>query len=302
MSTPTLSPPGEISTSANGAAAAGSAAAAAPRAVQVITPPRAWEGLDWPELWRYRELFFFLAWRDVKLRYKQTVLGAAWALLQPALQMVMFTVLFGSLAGIGSRTAVPYPLFVYAGLVPWTFFANAVTVSSLSLVSSANLVTKVYFPRLLVPLAAIAAGSVDLGVALGLLVALLAWYGVAPGAGLAALPLALAGLLLLAGGVGSYLAAVSVAYRDVRYVVPFLVQLWMFASGVIYPVEMVPDRWRIWFDLNPVAGLLAAFRGSVIGGPVDWRQLAISVGASAVLFALGIGYFRRVEHRFSDVV
>jgi len=255
------------------------------------------------ELWEHRELLFFLVWRDVKLRYKQTALGALWAILQPLLMTAVFYVLFGRLAALEQRIpAVPYAVYALAGLLPWTFFSNAVAASSASLVGGAHLITKVYFPRLVIPLAAVGAALVDLLVAVPVLLVLLLASGRMPPATAVLTPLAVVGLALAASGVGLALSALTVRYRDFRHVVPFLLQVWLFLTPVIYPVTLVPARWRLLIYLNPVAGLVDAFRSALLGTPLDPRGVALSVAVSLVLLAAAATYFRRVERDFADVV
>jgi lipopolysaccharide transport system permease protein len=269
----------------------------------VIEPPRGWTAIRWSELWLYRELLYFLTWRDVKIRYKQTVLGAAWAILQPFMTMVVFSLIFGRLAGLGAKTGgVPYPIYVYAGLLPWTFFANAIGSSANSLVGSANLVTKVYFPRLIIPLAAAGAGLMDLAVSFAVLLGLMLYYGIAPSWLLLLVPLFLIGILLTATGVAAILSALTVAYRDFQYVVPFLVQLWLFITPVIYPPTIIPAQWRWLLALNPMAGLIDGFRAAILARPLDWPHIAVSVAVSALLFLAGAAYFHRVERRFADII
>lgn len=274
-----------------------------PAIVQIIEPSAGWAGINWREIWRYRELLYFLTWRDVKIRYKQTVLGAAWAMLQPFMAMVVFSLFFGRLAGLSARTGgTPYPIYVYAGLLPWTFFANAVTNSGSSLIGSSHLITKVYFPRLIIPLAAVGAGLVDLGVSFFVLLALMAFYGTALSWQLAMVPLFLAGTIMAATGVGSLLAALTAVYRDFRYVVPFMIQLWMFVTPVIYPSSIVPEQWRWLLSLNPMTGLIDGFRSAFLARPFDWPQIGISFGVAVLLFLAGAAYFRGVERRFADII
>lgn len=269
----------------------------------VIEPPRGWIGINWKEIWRYRELLYFLTWRDVKVRYKQTVLGAVWAILQPLLTMLVFTLIFGRLAGLAQKTGgIPYPIFVFAALMPWLFFASALTQSSASLVASSNLITKVYFPRLIIPLAAAGAGLVDLAISSVVLVALMIFYGVALSWQLLLLPLFLLGTLLAATGVGALLSALTVAYRDFQYVVPFMVQLWLFGSPVMYPSGLVPAKWRAVYFLNPMAGLIDGFRAAFLNQPLHWGHIGLSLAISAALFVAGSAYFRRVERRFADII
>lgn len=269
----------------------------------LIEPATGWQPINVRELWQFRELLGFLIWRDVKVRYKQTLLGAAWAVLQPAMMMVVFTVFFARMAKVPTGD-VPYPLFVYAGLLPWMLFSTSIAHAAQSVVNSERLITKVYFPRLAIPFASIGAAVVDFGVALILLLAMMGWYGVRPGPGLLLIPVVLAGLLLVSAGVGTLLAALNVAYRDFRYVVPFLVQIWMFATPTIYldATANGPGRLDYLLALNPLAPLVTTFRAAVLGGPVPWLPLLFSGLAAAALFLGGCAYFRRVEDSFSDII
>lgn len=270
----------------------------------VIEPRSGWRGINAGELWQYRDLLYFLTWRDVKVRYKQTVLGAAWAVLQPVMTMIVFTVFFGELGGMAQSTHVnvPYPVFVYAALLPWTFFAGAVTQCSQSLIAGSNLISKVYFPRLIVPFAAVGAGLVDFAISFVVMLGLLLWYGLGWSAHILLLPLLVFGTLFAALGAGTLLAALTVAYRDFRYVVPFLVQIWMFVSPVAYPLDVVPTEYRLLYSLNPMAGLIAGYRASLLGQPVPWDCLGVSLAVAVALFVVGAAYFRRVERRFADIV
>lgn len=268
-----------------------------------IEPGRSWAALNLRDVWRYRELLYFLTWRDVKVRYKQTLLGAAWAILQPLLTMLIFTLFFGNLAGIGNRTeGIPYPLFAYAGLLIWTFFANAVTNSGNSLVGSANLITKIYFPRMIIPGAAVGAGLVDFAIAFLILGGLMAYYRMGLHWSILMLPLLLALTTLLALGVGMWMSALNVKYRDIRYALPFLIQLWMFVSAVIYPSNMVGGRLRLALMLNPVAGIIENFRASLFGRPFDWTALALSLLFTFILLVYSAYSFRRMEKSFADIV
>lgn len=269
--------------------------------VRVIEPRSGVVPIDWRELWDYRDLLGFLVWRDVKVRYKQTVLGASWAILQPLATMAVFTVLFGRWAKMPSD-GVPYAVFAFAALVPWTFFSNAVSASAASLVGNTHLVSKVYFPRLLISLSAICTGVLDLAVALVVMFALLAAYGIAFTWHLAALPALTLLVLLTAFGIGSALAALCAMYRDVRYVVPFLLQLWMFASPVIYPLSLVPAGRRWIFLLNPMTGAIDGFRSALLGRPFDWTALAWSAVVAGLGVWGGLMYFRRVERRVADLI
>lgn len=271
--------------------------------LQVIEPPKGWVGINWGEIWRYRELLYFLTWRDVKIRYKQTALGAAWAILQPVMTMIVFTVFFGRMAGLAEKTGgIPYPIFALTGLLPWTFFATSIANGGNSLVGSANLITKVYFPRLVIPLASVGAALVDLGVSFSVLLVMMVYYKVEVTWQLLLVPLFLAGTLLAATGVGSLLSALTVEYRDFRYVVPFLTQMWMFVSPVIYPPSIVPERFRPLLALNPMAGIIDGFRAAFLGRPFDWGNIAISLVVAALFFLAGAAYFRKVERRFADVI
>jgi lipopolysaccharide transport system permease protein len=257
---------------------------------------------DVRELWAYRELLYFLAWRDLKVRYKQTVLGAGWAVVQPLLTMVVFSVFLGRLGGLPSD-GVPYPLFTYAGLLPWTLFAHVLTRSSQSIVDHQSLVTKVYFPRLLIVLAPLGVALVDFALAFVVLLGLMLWYGVLPGAGLLWTPLPVALAVLAAVAAGTWLAALNVRYRDVRYTVPLMTGLWLFASPVAYPASLVPERWRWLYGLNPMAGAIEGFRGTLFGPGVAAPALvAASVVVTVLVLVTGLLYFSRVEKTFADLV
>jgi len=253
------------------------------------------------ELWAYRELLYFLVWRDIKVRYKQTVLGAAWAVLQPVLTMVVFAIFLGRLAHVPSD-GLPYPLFSFSGLVPWTYFATAVTTGAMSVVGSQHLISKVYFPRLLVPLAATATPLVDAVIALGTLGVMLAWYHVVPSAALLWLPLLTLFSVATAFAVSLWLSALMVLYRDVRYVVPFFMQFWMFATPVAYPASLVPERWRVLYGLNPLTGVIEGFRWALVGGPAPGAMLWVSAAAVLALLATGLLFFRRLEGTFADFI
>jgi len=267
----------------------------------IIEPQKGWRTLDLKELWAYRELLWVLTMRDVKVRYKQTVLGFTWAIIQPVMMMVVFSIFFGRLAQMPSD-GFPYPIFVYAGLLPWTFFANAIGTSGSSLIGSAQLVSKVYFPRLIIPLASIGAGLVDLAISTCILLALMAWYGVGWSLNLLMAPLLVAGVVFAALGVGTFLSALTVAYRDFRYVIPFMIQFWMFATPVVYPASLVPADWRWLLNLNPMTGIIEGFRSAFLGKPFDFVALAISFGVAFVLFLAGVAYFEKVERRFADII
>ena len=270
-----------------------------------IRPSPRWRAIDFAELWRYRELAFFLAWRDIKVRYKQTVLGIAWALLQPLMTMLVFVVI-RSLAGLEPTGTAPGPVLVFAAVLPWQFFQTSVSQSGQSLVGASNLISKVYFPRLIVPLAALGPALVDFAISLGLMAALMLWYGVPVTPGVLLLPPLTVGLIVAAFGFGTGLAGLTVAYRDFRYVIPFFLQMGMLLSPVGYELDRVaakmPEGWFWVYFLNPMAGLIGAFRGALLGEPIPWGGLAISMSVAAAMLVAGSYYFRSVEKRFADIV
>jgi lipopolysaccharide transport system permease protein len=269
-----------------------------------IEPSRSWSAVNLRELWTYRELLYFLTWRDVKVRYKQTLLGILWVIIQPVATMLIFTLFFGRLAGLQAHTGgIPYPLFALAGLLPWMFFANALTNSSNSLVASAQLITKIYFPRMAIPAAAVMAGLVDFVFSLAVLAIIMAYYRVSVTWSLLLLPVLLAVLVLLALGVGMLLAGLNVKYRDIRHAVPFAVQIWMFVSPIIYPTTLLPEKWRWVLALNPMTGIIEAFRAALFGQrQIEWSLLAISAGITFVVFVYSAFAFRRMEKGFADVI
>ena len=272
-----------------------------PKPLIAIEAGRGWAGLDLRDLWLHRDLFFFLIWRDVKVRYKQTVLGAAWAILQPFLTMVVFTLFFGRLAKVPSD-GIPYPIFAYAGLLPWTFFSNAITTSSNSLVGNAALITKVYFPRMVIPGAAVGAGLVDFAIAALILIAMMAYYGFGLGLGaLMLLPLVLL-TALLALGVGMWMSGLNVKYRDVRYALPFCVQLWMYATPIIYPISFIPERWRWILALNPLTGIIDGYRSALFSRPFHWWELIVSAILTLLFLVYAAYSFKRMERDFADVI
>ncbi len=270
--------------------------------IEVIEPKKGWVPLDLREIWNYRELLYFLTKRDIKVRYKQTVLGGLWAIIQPVFTMVVFTLFFGRLAKMPSD-GIPYPIFVYVGLLPWTYFANALSASGNSLVGSSNLITKVYFPRLIIPTSASLAGLLDFFIAMLVLAAMMAYYQFVPNVGIVLFPFLVGLTFLCAVGVGLWLSALNVQYRDIRYVIPFLIQLWMFVSPVIYPVSIVNEKYRWLLALNPMGGVIKAYRSSILGHlPIDWFLLGLSTAIIFMLFESGLYYFRRMEKTFADVV
>ena len=267
-----------------------------------ITPTQGWTSLKLKELWEYRELLYFLVWRDVKVRYKQTVLGAAWAIIQPFFTMVVFSIFFGRLAKIPSD-GVPYPIFSYAALVPWTFFAHSLNQSSSSLVSSANLIQKVYFPRLAVPIGAVLSGVVDFVLAFIVLLAMMLYYDIVPNVNALWLPFFFLLALVTSLGVGLWLSAMNVRFRDIRYTVPFLVQFWLFATPVAYPSSLLSEPWRTLYGINPMVGVVEGFRWGLLGtdtapGPI----IAVSSLMAVAILVGGAFYFRRVEKTFADIV
>jgi lipopolysaccharide transport system permease protein len=267
----------------------------------VIGPPRRFELIDLRELWAYRELLVTLARRQISVRYKQTALGAGWAIVQPLMQMVVFTVLFGRMAKMPSD-GVPYPVFLYSALLPWTYFTSATTTAVGSLVANAHLISKVYFPRLIVPLASVLAALVDLVVASIALVGLMLWYRIALTPQLLLVPVLVLGLMLAATGIGAGLGALNVSYRDFGYVMPFLMQLWLYATPVLYPQSLVPASLRLVLKLNPLAGLITGFRDVILGRALDPAAIAASLGVAVLLFIGGTLYFHATERRFADVV
>ncbi|MBO0724966.1 MAG: ABC transporter permease [Blastocatellia bacterium] len=257
--------------------------------------------VDLKSLWAYRELLYFLTWRDVKVRYKQTALGAAWAVIQPLFTVIVFSIFFGKLANLPSE-GIPYPLFAFAAVLPWTFFSNTVTGSGNSLVGSANLITKVYFPRMIIPAAAVAAGLIDLMIAFGVLIVLMIYYSVGVTWRLSMVPALVVLTTLLAAAVGMWTSALNVKYRDIRHALPFAIQLTMFATPIIYPASIVPERWRWALNLNPLTGIIEGYRAAFFGRPFDWGALAISAAITFALLVYAAYHFKRMERTFADVV
>ena len=266
----------------------------------VIRPSRGWVSLDLRDLWRYRELLYFLTWRDIKVRYKQTIFGAAWAILQPFFTMIVFSVFFGRLVRVPSD-GIPYPIFAYSGLLPWQLFSQAVTRSGNSLVSNRHLITKIYFPRLAIPISAVLPGLVDFGIAFVVLLVMMVYYHIAPTVALLTLPFFLLLAVAAALGVGLWLSALNLKYRDVGYTIPFLTQFWLFATPVVYPSSLIPEKWQALYGLNPMAGVVEGFRWALLGKAPPGPFLAISVGAVMLLLIGGLYYFRRMEKTFADV-
>jgi lipopolysaccharide transport system permease protein len=267
----------------------------------VIEPSKNLVALNLRDLWHYRDLFYILTMRDIKVRYKQTFLGVAWAIIQPLFTMIIFSLLFGRLANMPSD-GIAYPLFAFAGLLPWTFFSNAVTNSGNSLVGSSNLITKVYFPRMVIPFAAVAAGLLDLIVAFGLMILLMIYYGAGFSTNMLMLPVLTVILTLLAVGVGMFLSALNVKYRDIRYALPFLIQLGMFATPIIYPLSVIPEKWRWLMMLNPLSGLIEGFRAACFGKSFDWASIGVSLAMTSAILLFSAYVFRKMERSFADVI
>jgi homopolymeric O-antigen transport system permease protein len=267
----------------------------------VIQPNQSWKLVSFRDLWAYRELLFFLTWRDVLVRYKQTALGAAWAILQPLFMMLIFTLFFGRLAAVESA-GIPYPLFALAGLVPWTFFSNAITASGNSLVGSSHLISKVYFPRLIVPAAAMLAGFVDFALAFLLFIGMMLYYRVGVTAQVLFLPVLIVLTALFALGVGTWMAALNVKYRDVRFALPFLIQIWLFVSSVILPSSALGPKWRRVLLLNPMSAIIEGYRAALFGLPFDWPALGVATVITLAVLAYSIFSFSRVERSFADII
>jgi lipopolysaccharide transport system permease protein len=268
----------------------------------IIRPRKGFSALNLGELWQFRELLYFLAWRDIKIKYKQSLLGVGWVVLRPVITMIVFSLLFGRLGKFPSE-GVPYPIFVFLGLLPWTYFASSLSMSSASLVGGGNLISKIYFPRLLIPLSSAISELLDLLVSMAVLVLMMFYFDIVPKPGILLVPPLMLGIFITVIGPGMFLSAVNVRYHDVKHVVPFLVQLWMFMTPVIYPVNFIPEKYRLLMYLNPMAGPIEAFRACVLGHkPVNVEGLAISLCVSVVMFAIGLLYFKRVERTFADVI
>lgn len=268
----------------------------------IIRPRTGLFDLNLGAIWQYRELLYFLVWRDLKVRYAQAVLGAAWAIVQPVFAVLIFTIVFSLFAKIPSD-GLPYPLFAFAAILPWTYFAEASRRSALGLVGDAELVRKIYFPRLIIPLSNVIAPLVDFALALVVLLLMMAWYGIAPSANLLVLPLLLAMTLALSLAIGLWLGPINVRFRDIVHTVPFLFQIWMYATPIVYPLSMVPERWRLLYSLNPMVGIIDGFRWSLVGvGSIDFTALAISSVIIAVALFSGLIFFRNAERRFADVI
>ncbi len=266
--------------------------------IVVIKPSKTWVPINLADLWNYRDLLYILMMRDIKVRYKQTALGAAWAVIQPLVTMIIFTIFFGRMAGLGSD-GLPYPIFAFAGLLPWIFFSNAVTSSGNSLVGNSNLITKVYFPRIVIPIASVAAGLIDLAISSVLLILLMIYYRVGLSWEMLMLPVLVVPICLLAIGVGMWMSALNVKYRDIRYALPFIIQLGMFASGIITPI---PENWRWLAVFNPIAAYIEAFRAACFGKPFDWTTLGAALLITLLILIFAAYNFRRMEREFADLI
>jgi len=269
-----------------------------------IEPSRGWGSLELRNLWEYRELFYFLVWREVKVRYKQTVIGAAWAMIQPLMTMIIFTVVFSHFVRVPSD-GIPYPIFAYTGLLPWTYFSSAINRTGNSLLADANLIRKVYFPRLILPLSAVTAPAVDFLFSLAVLAGMMMWFRIAPTWGVLALPFLLLLALLTALAVGLWLSPLNAQYRDVTHIIPFLVQVWMYACPVIYPVSLVPEKWRVLYSLNPMVGVIEGFRWALLGkenSAIGLTAMAVSALVVVMLLCGGVNFFKRMERSFADIV
>ena len=269
--------------------------------VVVIESRRNSSTVNLSDLWQYRDLVYILTLRDIKVRYKQTVLGVLWVIIQPLLMMIIFTLFFGKLAGIPSD-GIPYPIFAYAGLLPWSFFSNALNSSGNSLVGNSSLITKVYFPRMIIPIAAVGSGLLDFVIAFGLLVLLMLYYGIGFSSNILMLPILALLTALLAIGLGMWMSALNVKYRDIRYALPFFIQLWMFATPIIYPSSLIPDEWRWLFKINPLTGLIEGYRSAIFGNPFDLTGLGISIFIIFVVLIYSAYAFRQMERSFADIV
>ena len=269
----------------------------------VIKPPSGWSALDLHDLWIYRELIYFMTWRDLKVRYKQTLLGASWAVIKPFLNMVVFTIFFGGLAKVPSE-GVPYPIFSFAALLPWELFSNALSISSRSLVQNRHMITKIYFPRVILPLSSTLSGVIDFLIAFVILLAMMAFYRIQPTLNMLTLPLFLLLAIVAALGVGLWLSALNVLYRDIGYITPFLTQFWLFITPIVYPTSMIPEKWRLVYALNPMTGVVEGFRWAILGTQqgAPGLTLYISIAVSVVLLISGMYYFKRMERHFSDLV
>jgi len=270
--------------------------------VVVVEPKKGLFHLDLQAVWKYRELLYFMIWRDLKVRYKQTVIGAGWAIIQPLMTMVIFTLVFSKFAKVPSD-GLPYPIFAYTALLPWIYFSQAISRSGTSVVGGANLIRKIYFPRLIIPISGAVAPLVDFAIAFVILLGMMVWFGTAPNWGVLALPLFLLLALVTSLAVTFWLSALNVVYRDVSYIIPFLTQIWMFASPVAYPISLVPEKWRLLYSLNPMVGVIEGFRWALLGKESpDFGVMVLSTAVVMVIFLSGIVYFKHMERTFADII
>ncbi len=273
---------------------------AASSELTIIEPRPGWQVINWRELRQYRDLFYFLVWRDIKVQYKQTVLGFLWAVIQPLFSMVIFSVVFGKMAKVPSD-GIPYPIFNLAALVPWTYFSNSLTQSSQSLITSSNMLTKIYFPRLIIPMAPVLAKLVDFLISFLVLVAMMVYYRISPGINVLVLPLLIVLLVMTAAGAGMWLTSLSIQYRDVKFVMTFAIQLLMYAAPVVWPVSLIPEQYRLIYGLYPLGGNIDGFRSALLGKPLSWDLIGMGAITATILFVTGALYFRRTERIFADV-
>lgn len=267
----------------------------------IIEPKKGWQLVDWQELWHYKDLFYFLVWRDIKIIYKQTVMGFSWAIIRPVFSMIIFTIVFGKLAKVPSD-GIPYPIFSYAALVPWTYFAAAITKSTESLITNSGMLTKIYFPRLVIPMTPVLAGLVDFAIAFTLLIGMMFWYGYLPTLNIFFIPMLMLLMVMTAAGIGMWLSALAIQFRDVKHAVQFIAQFLMYAAPVVWPVSLIPEQYRLIYGLYPMAGVIEGFRSSLIGvNPMPWDLIGIGALSATIVFVSGMLYFRRMERIFADV-
>lgn len=265
----------------------------------IIEPGRS-EKNYWKDLWRYRELFYILSWRDIKVRYKQTVIGGAWSIIRPLLTTIIFTIVFSRIAKLNNPSLAPYSLMVFAGMLPWQFFSNALSESSNSLIGNANLITKVYFPRMIIPASSVITSMVDLGISFIIMIGMFLWFQFVPSWHIIFLPLFILLAFLCSFGIGLYITAVNVKYRDFRYIIPFIIQIGFYISPVGFSSAVIPAKWQIWYALNPMVGIIDGFRWCLLGDRMNWNSFLVSIFIIALFLWLGIFYFRKMEKTFAD--
>lgn len=267
----------------------------------IIEPRRGWELVDLQELWRYKDLFYFMVWRDIKIIYKQTVMGFAWAIIRPFFSMVIFSIVFGRLAQVPSD-GIPYPIFSYAALVPWTYFATAITKSTESLISNSGMLTKIYFPRLVIPMTPVLAGLVDFAIAFTLLIGMMFWYGYIPTLSILLIPMLILLMIMTAAGIGMWLSAMAIQYRDIKQAIQFIAQFLMYAAPVVWPVSLIPEQYKLLYGLYPMAGVIEGFRAALLGvNPIPWDLISMGALTATIVLLSGMLYFRRTERIFADV-